>query len=140
MKKQTLITIVIGAAALLGGIYLYKRFQKKQESDNQESNLIEGLDTPPQSGSEAPAPITNPLAAAVSFLSNWNDYTVNTQTTALNIRQKPDSKSKVIGSLKKGSVIKGKASGTKDWFAVSRDGKTTIGYVASEYLKANPVK
>lgn len=71
----------------------------------------------------------------LNFLMQWNDYTVNTQTSALNVRQRPDSTSKIIDKLPKGSVVKAKASGTKGWFAVSKDGVNTLGYASQDYLK-----
>ena len=71
----------------------------------------------------------------LSFLTRWNDYTVNTQSSPLNVRQRPDSTSKIIDKLPKGSTIKAKASGTKGWFAVSKDGVNTLGYASQDYLK-----
>ena len=77
------------------------------------------------------------IAPITRYVTSWNDYTVNTRTTNLNVREKPDSLSKIVGSLTKGSTVKAKASGVKGWMAVSADGgKTTFGYSAMEYLKA----
>lgn len=75
-----------------------------------------------------------------TFLTRWNDYTVNTASTSLNVRERPDSASKIVGKLAKGSTVKAKASGTKGWMAVSNDGITTLGYSSLDYLKIKTPK
>jgi len=75
-----------------------------------------------------------------TFLTRWNDYTVNTASTSLNVRERPDSASKIVGKLAKGSTIKAKASGTKGWMAVSKDGVNTLGYSSLDYLKIKTTK
>lgn len=147
MKKDT-IWVLIGTALSIGvGYYAYKRFFKtnvvKVPDTRNADNFV--LDQPQEqnktedtSGSVISS-ITNPVVKAVGgvfeFLSNWNDYTVNTVSTPLNVRQSPSTSSKVIASIPKGTVVKAKASGTKDWLAVSKDGKTTFGYVSAQYMK-----
>ena len=71
----------------------------------------------------------------LNFLLQWNDYTVKTASGNLNVRERPDSSSKIVDRLPKGSTIKAKASGTRGWMAVSRDGVSTIGYASLEYLQ-----
>lgn len=71
----------------------------------------------------------------LSFLMRWNEYTVNTASSNLNVRERPDSTAKIVDRLAKGSTVKAKASGTKGWFAISKDGVNTLGYASSDYLK-----
>lgn len=142
MKKDT-IWILVGTVLSIGvGYYAYNRFfktnvirvpdDKKQPQEQPETN-----DAPASVISSITNPVVKAVGGIFEFLSNWNDYTVNTVSTPLNVRQSPSTSSKVIASIPKGTVVKAKASGTKDWLAVSKDGKTTYGYVASQYLKAN---
>jgi len=136
MKKNTLYTISGITLVLVGGYFLYRKFLSKKTTQGGsiqepiqtlDTNIIEQTTTP-----------TSGLASAFSFLTEYNDYQVNTTSTSLNVREKPDSKSKIVGSLPKGSKIKAKASGTKGWFDVSKDGKTNFGYVSAQFLKALP--
>lgn len=143
----------LGAIALVGGGYfLYKKFQKKQEEKTkkivgqQESgNPIE------QVGSGATNVLSNIytgtgdlLGGAVSsiadYLGAFNPYSVNTISSNLYLRDKPDSKGKIIGKFAKGTIVNAKPSSVKGWFAVSEDGKTIKGYVSQVYLKAEPLK
>jgi hypothetical protein len=77
----------------------------------------------------------NMASNILGTLTNYADYEVATQTMPLNVRENPDSKAKIVASLPKGSTIKGKASGVKGWFEVSKDGINPIGYVSAQYLK-----
>lgn len=131
MKKSN-VWSVLGILAALGvGVYLYNRFKKKKEDI---------IPIEPVTPSDiVPAPISggigSGIASAVAFITNFKDYSVETKTTGLNVRNKPDAKGKLVASLPKGSTIKAKASGVRGWMEVSRDGKTTLGYVSSAFLK-----
>lgn len=147
MKNKTLLW-VLGGVTLAGLAYFFIVKGKKQ---NQSSAGTTGTDSVPSDSiiPEAPAlatppivptaPSINPLGtiynALNNLLSNWNDYTVTTTNLPLNVRQKPDSVSKVVTTLPKGSTIKAKASGVKGWMAVSQDGQNILGYVSQQYLK-----
>lgn len=143
MKNKNVLIGIGVVAAIVGGFLLLRRNLKKKDEEVRENikgsqEPIAGLDAPtPDSGSIPPPaiPALNPLQAVASFLTNWNDYVVNTKTRGLNVRKNPDSKSGILLSLPKGSTIKGKASGVKGWFAVSKDGVNTLGYVSSDLLK-----
>lgn len=140
MKNKNLWMSVGVAALLIGGYFVIRNMKKKKKDEDFKGKQepIEGLDTPAVLPSE-PTPSSPTLiggfAGIAQFLTNWNDYVVNTKTSSLNVRKNPDSKSAIVDSLRKGSVIKAKASGVKGWFAVSRDGETTLGYVAQEFIK-----
>lgn len=143
MKNKNVLIGIGVVAAIVGGFLLLRRNLKKKDEEVRENikdsqEPIAGLDAPtPDSGSIPPPaiPALNPLQAVASFLTNWNDYVVNTKTRGLNVRKNPDSNSGILLSLPKGSTIKGKASGVKGWFAVSKDGVNTLGYVSSDFLK-----
>lgn len=141
MKKDTGYIVAGVVLSLAVGYYAYNRFFKvnafpKQDDEKQpaeekaESTIISSIVNPIGSG------IASIGGSIASFLSSWNDYTVNTQSTPLNVRQQPNTSSKIVASIPKGTVVKAKASGTKDWLAVSKDGKNTVGYVSAQFLKA----
>ena len=145
MKKNTLYILGGLAVAYIAGVFIFKRFSKGKKLDQDVSpELIEGLDenqvsrTISQVGPTTASSVGGTANSIFGFLTNYNDYQVITKTTPLNVRVNPDSKSKIIGTLPKGSKIKGKASGVKGWFDVSKDGKTNYGYVSAEFLKAVP--
>ncbi len=143
----------LGAIALVGGGYfLFKKFQKKQEEKTKE---IKGEQEPTNPIEQVSAGATNVLssvyagtgnylgaaaATIAEYLGAFNPYSVNTISSNLYLRDKPDSKGKVIGKFAKGTIVKAKPSGVKGWFAISEDGKTIKGYVSQVYLKPEPTK
>jgi len=136
MKKNNLYTIGGITLVLVGGYFLYKKFlSKPQTQENLGQEPIKELDTNPLD--QVPSSISG-LSSAFSFLTEYNDYKVSTTSSSLNVRQKPNAQSKIVGTLAKGSTIKAKASGTKGWFDVSQDGKTNFGFVSAQFLKALP--
>ena len=66
----------------------------------------------------------------------FRTFTVATQTTALNVRSKPNTKASVIGSVAKGARIFARPSSVAGWSEYSRDGRTVTGFVSSQYLRA----
>ena len=124
------------------GLILLRRFSKKGEAKADEIRQ-QGASVPtdilPTTATPPLIPTGNPIAdlgsAVSNFLSNYQNYVVATQTSNLNVRSKPDNTSKVIGSLKKGSTVRAKASGVKGWFAISNNDKDIKGYVSSQFLK-----
>jgi uncharacterized protein YgiM (DUF1202 family) len=145
MKKNNLYQIGAVALVLAAGFFLYRKFvngKKEQQpvapepiTDLNENPLV---DTVTGSASALTSSVAGLSQSVFGFLTNYNDYQVMTQTTGLNVRQKPDAKAKILGNLPKGSTIKAKASGVKGWFDVSKDGKSTYGYVSAQFLKAIP--
>lgn len=148
MKKNQYYIIGGIALALAGGIFLWRKYinGKKAEapvpqepiSDIDQSNSV--VSTVVGSGTAITSTLGGLSQSIFGFLTEYNDYLVNTQTSGLNVRSKPDAKSKIVGNLKKGQTIKAKASGVKGWFDVSKDGKNNFGYVSSQFLKALPKK
>lgn len=149
MKKDT-IWIAVGTLLSIGiGYYAYKRFFKTNvikvpDGSTNTRDILNTETTQPQQPDNVITgtigaivnPVVNAATNAFSFLTSWNDYTVNTASTSLNVRQMPNTTSRVIASLPKGATVKAKASGIKDWLAVSKDGKNTYGYVSAQYMKA----
>ena len=135
MKNRNL--YIIGGLALAAGLaFLLLRKRKKDEiiveAGVAEAPVVPALDTPkPVVGTPSAG-----LAAAAGFLTSYQDYTVETSRTGLNVRVRPDGGSRIVGSLPKGSTIKAKASGVKGWFEVSKDGVTPMGFVSSVFLRA----
>lgn len=147
MKKNNLYTIGAVALTLAAGFFIYKQLVNgKKLNEPVAPEPIKDLDENPvtstisQVGSIVGGSVTGLTQSVFGFLTQYNNYQVATQTSGLNVRQKPDAKSKIIGNLPQGSTIKGKASGVKGWFDVSKDGKTNYGYVSSQFLKALPKK
>lgn len=158
MKKGNGIWWIVGGLAVLGiGYFAFKKFSKKGEQKADEikrqgQDLI--IDQPADS-KESPNmdsywkrhnellkkqsttgnTWTNIGNAINNFLSNWNEYVVSTQSSQLNIREKPDVNSRKIGFLFKGETIYAKASGVKGWLAISIDATKIDGYVSQQYLK-----
>lgn len=145
MKNNKTLIAVIGGLALLGvGYFLLRKFSKKGEmkadeirQQGQDPIIDQPADTTPV---KLPTATGNPWAdignAITNFLSTYQDYEVATQTSNLNVRQKPDAQSRIVGSLKKGSTVRAKGSGVKGWFAISDNDKDIKGYVAQSFLKA----
>ena len=142
MNKNA-IWIGIGVLAVGAvGFLAYKKFVKKAEE-----KLKDQQQAPPDKVSDVVVPAPPTLGGLLgigqtlnNFLSNWNNYTVNTASSSLNVRDTPATTGKVIGKFAKGATIKAKPSKTKGWFEVTEDGKTVKGYVSADFLKAQPVK
>lgn len=143
MKNKNAIWIGIGVLAVGAvGFLAYKKFVKKAEEKLKDQQK---KPTDSVSGVEVPAPPTLGGLIGIgqtlnNFLSSWNNYTVNTVSSSLNLRDTPATTGKVIGKYPKGTTIKAKPSKTKGWFEVTEDGKTVKGYVSADFLKAQPVK
>lgn len=145
MKKNNLYTIGAVALGLAAAFFVYRKFVNgKKLNEPVAPEPVKDLDENPltstigQVGSTVGGSVSGLSQSVFGFLTNYNDYQVATQTSGLNVRQKPDAKGKIIGNLPQGSKIKGKASGVKGWFDVSKDGKTNYGYVSAQFLKALP--
>lgn len=142
MNKNT-IWIGIGVLAVGAvGFLAYRNFIKKAEE-----KLKDQQKTPEDKKSDVEVPAPPTLGGLLgigqtlnNFLSNWNNYSVNTVSSSLNVRDTPATTGKVIGKFAKGATIKAKPSKTKGWFEVTEDGKTVKGYVSADFLKAQPVK
>lgn len=143
MKKENTLIVILGGVAALGlSYFLYRRFTKKGEQRADEIRQQgQQANEPPSTATPTilPTPTGNPLTDIAgtlgNFLSNYQTYTVVTKTSNLLLRDKPDAQGKVIGSFRKGSTVRAKASGTKGWFAVSDNDKDVKGYVSQAFLK-----
>ena len=142
MKNNKTLIAIIGGLALLGvGYFLLRRFTKKGEQKADEireqgQQAEPPSDLPPLLPTGTGNPLTDLASNLTNFLTRYQDYVVATQTSNLNVRQRPDSQSKIVASLKKGSTVRAKASGVKGWFAISDNDKDIKGYVAQSFLKA----
>ena len=139
MKNKNLLWI-LGGLTLAGlGYFLFVKSKQKKDEIGKPEEAAPPLGDATISEVEVPSPSLSGLGSLVggafNFFANWKDYTVATTSTPLNVRDKADSKGKIVATLPKGSVIKAKASGVKGWLAVSKDGKNTLGYVSQTYLK-----
>lgn len=155
MKRSTL--IITGSLVAVGllAFFLARAANRRKSRSEAEpkpkrkgSIIVDQLDTISQEDydkltSKPSVPISatsggqafNMASSIFGTLTKYADYEVATQTMPLNVRENPDSKAKIVASLPKGSTIKGKASGVKGWFEVSKDGVNPIGYVSAQYLK-----
>ena len=143
MKKENTLLVIIGGVAALGlSYFLYRRFTKKGEQradeirqQGQQAPTDQPSDLPPLLPVGTGNPLTDLASNITNFLNRYQDYEVVTKTNNLNLRQRPDSQSRIIGSLRKGSSVRAKASGVKGWFAVSDNDKDIKGYVSQTFLK-----
>lgn len=139
MSNKNLLWILGGLTFAGLGYFLFVKLKQEQ---NKIGKPEEGspvlLGDPTIKDVEVPPPALGGLGSliggAFNFLTNWKDYTVATTSTPLNVRDKADSKGKIVATLPKGSEIKAKASGVKGWMVVSKDGENTLGYASQTYL------
>jgi len=111
-KQQKNITLIV-VLVLLGGYYFYTR----------------------KKGSVVTPPIKPPVPPNTSDVGISDTYIVNTMSTSLNIREKPDAASKVVGTLMKGSKFLGQRSENPSWIKVFSVYPVVRGYVSSQYVK-----
>lgn len=62
------------------------------------------------------------------------NYTVKTTSGSLNIREQPNTTSRIIGTLAKGAVVKGIAQPDGKWIRVT-DASGKAGYVSAQYMQ-----
>ena len=60
-------------------------------------------------------------------------YQVTTSSGSLNIREKPDATSKIIGTLAKGTIVQGTAQPDGKWVKVT-DASGKTGFVSAQYV------
>jgi uncharacterized protein YgiM (DUF1202 family) len=113
-KLLTFAFFVVGATA----IYLY--FSKKKPKE-----------TPPND-----TPTKPNWSAFVEY--KVTDYEVNTKSSSLNIRQKPNVNSAIVGKLAKGEKFQGQPYSADENWTVVLDSKAeplkVKGYVSSKYV------
>jgi lactocepin len=81
-------------------------------------------------------PVSTPTntGGIVNPLSGIRKYQVNISSGSLNLREKPDASSKVVGSLGKGTTVTGILQIGGEWILVE-DANKKVGYVSSKYMK-----
>jgi len=81
-------------------------------------------------------PVSTPTntGGIVNPLSGIRKYQVNISSGSLNLREKPDASSKVVGSLGKGTTVTGILQIGGEWILV-QDANKKVGYVSSKYMK-----
>ena len=146
-NNKTMIYVGVGLAVAVVGFFAYRMIKNKSKredagviTEDVESTVITTSPASVETTAEKKPVVTGNLFVDLgntinNLVSNFKSYKVSTTSGNLNVRQKPDSVSKIVGSLKKDSVIKAKPSGTTGWFAVTDDGNNIRGYVSSTYLK-----
>lgn len=77
-------------------------------------------------------PVINPIP---DVKDEVDEYIVNTMTTSLNVREKPDATSKIVGSLMKGSKFRGQKSESPLWIKVLDASGRVQGYVSAQYAR-----
>lgn len=108
-------TALVVLPFIIGGVLLLKYFRPKPKPENQPDNQNNQNNQNNSGG-------------------GFEKYTVTTNTSNLNIRSSASTSSSIVGSLSKGSEIFAKPSSTTGWHEYSADGKTTTGYVSSQYI------
>jgi uncharacterized protein YgiM (DUF1202 family) len=144
-NNKTILYVGVGLAVAVVGFFAFRMIRNKKEM--QDAGIVtEDIDstiinTPPTAEQSAKKPVATgnifaDLGSTIrNIVSNYKSYRVATLTGSLNVREKPDSKSKIIGSIKKDTIIKAKPSGTAGWFEYSKDSQVVTGYISSTYLR-----
>ena len=112
-------TALVVLPFVIGGLLLLKYFRPKKREDSDDNNQGGG-------GGTIPTPTPAP--------SGFAKHIVTTSTSNLNVRSGPSTSSSIISTLPKGSEIFAKPSGTSGWHEYSTDGKTSSGFVSSQYV------
>jgi uncharacterized protein YgiM (DUF1202 family) len=122
MKKDTIIRIasILGVATIL--YIVYKKVVRPIVKEDKKDGL-----KPQDDVTSTPTPTPSN--------SDYEKYIVTTQSTPLNVRETPSASGKKIGSLKKGQQVLLKKSKTDGWMELTTNGKVTMGYVSSEFVK-----
>ena len=113
LNKQQKNTLLV---AILGGLGIYYFYSKKKQ------------------GGVIP-PFNPPIPPIKPNTSIPDTYIVNTMSTSLNIREKPDVSSKVVGTLMKGEKFLGQKSENPSWIKVFGGLGNIKGYVSAQYAK-----
>lgn len=137
MNNKNLLWVIGGLTFAGLGYFLFFKLKKEKIDETPIPLIVEGAEDKKEIEAAPPAlgGLGSLIGGAFTFFTNWKDYTVTTINTPLNVRDKADSKGKIVANLPKGSVIKAKASGVKGWMAVSKDGENILGYASQTYLK-----
>jgi len=148
MKKSTVIWIVIGVVALAAIPFVVMAAKPKDKDKDKtpekkkgkkssvtagptEKQTEEEFEKDRQKLNQSLGPLGGIGAAVTAFLATLPTYEVVTSSGDLNIREKPNTTSAIIGTLKKGEKVKG--SVPKDgWIQVAK-GKQ--GYVSARFMK-----
>jgi len=138
MKTMTLVSIGIG---LVGVYYIYD-FGKKQGWFGKKKPEV--IPSKPQtttttSGAGSIPDKPQPKTSTPNTISSKNNFVVTISSGVLNVRQMPNTSSKIMSTLKKGDEIYGRASSVAGWHEVldtKSSFPTVIGYVYSKYIKA----
>jgi hypothetical protein len=144
-NNKTILYVGVGIAVAVVGFFAFRMIRNKKEM--QDAGIVtEDIDstvinTSPVSQQPAKKPVATgnifaDLGSTIrNIVTNYKSYRVATLTGSLNVREKPDSKSKIIGSIKKDAIIKAKPSGTAGWFEYSKDSQVGAGFISSTYLR-----
>jgi len=144
-NNKTILYVGVGLAVAVVGFFAFRMIRNKKEM--QDAGIVtEDIDstvinTSPVSQQPAKKPVATgnifaDLGSTIrNIVTNYKSYRVATLTGSLNVREKPDSKSKIIGSIKKDTIIKAKPSGTAGWFEYSKDSQVGAGFISSTYLR-----
>ena len=113
---------IFGVPLLIGGFFLYKFIKSKNATDENTNPPLKN-DTPKKNDGGG------------SSSGDYEKYIVATNKKPLNIRKSPSTSANILGDLSKGTSIMAKPSSTSGWMEYSEDGKTTYGFVSSQYVR-----
>ena len=135
MSNKNMLPKVVGGAIIIGGLYMVYMYAKKNFFKGKEEANVGSIPekTQPQTTSGSTGFSQPPMAEP----SNPNgNYIVKITSGVLNIRQSANTTSKIVGTFKKGDVIKASESSTKGWHRVLDKNLKLLGYVSSKYIVA----
>jgi len=144
MKNNRVVLMLIGGVAALGGIYYGWSYLRRKKLEKNQGIITDTNTTTPDGKPDETKDgytklldgMTQGIAKAVkNITSGYMKYAVNTKETKLNVRQKADGNSKIVGKLNKDSVILARSSNVVGWMEVSNDGGKPIGFVSTAFLR-----
>ena len=141
MTKQTKILIGVGSVvALVGGYFIYKALRPKKPIVLDKNGNVVPI-TPSTSTTTTPSTSTTTNPNVYSS-PNMKKYKVNVSSGNLNIREQPNTNSKVVGFVSKGCIIECEPTTTQGWLDIisaTKEGTCKFnlnsGYVSSQFLE-----
>jgi hypothetical protein len=135
MSNKNMLPKIVGGAIIVGGLYMVYMYAKKNLFKGKKESKVGSIPEKPQPQNTSGSTGFSQPSLALPSNSNGN-YIVKITSGVLNVRQSANTTSKIVGTFKKGDVIKASESSTKGWHRVLDKNLKLLGYVSSTYIGA----